>query len=93
MNYLQLMLTGSGKNSRATGAKITFYADGKTQYVEKIPSRGFQSSVSDRIHIGLGKAENVDSIRITWMSGTEIKLRNVKANQILKFPKKIPIQE
>ena len=32
MNYLQLMLTGSGKNSRATGAKITFYADGKTQY-------------------------------------------------------------
>jgi len=84
MNYLQLMLTGNGKNSRATGAKITFYADGKTQYIEKIPSRGFQSSVSDRIHIGLGKVENVDSIRITWMSGTEIKMRNVKANQILK---------
>ncbi len=84
MNYLQLVLTGSGENSRATGAKITFYAGGKTQYMEKIPSRGFQSSVSDRIHAGLGKVENVDSIRITWMSGREIKLRNVMANQILK---------
>ena len=80
-NYLQLTLKGIGKNSRATGAKITFYADGKTQYLEKIPSRGFQSSVSDRIHIGLGNVENVDSIRIIWMSGNEVKLRNVKANQ------------
>ena len=84
-NYLQLTLRGIGKNSRGTGAKITFYANGKTQYLEKIPSRGFQSSVSDRIHIGLGNVGNVDSIRIIWMSGNEVKLRNVKANQILNI--------
>ena len=84
-NYLQLTLKGIGKNSRGTGAKITFYANGKTQYLEKIPSRGFQSSVSDRIHIGLGNVGNVDSIRIIWMSGNEVKLRNVKANQMLNI--------
>ncbi|HYI76434.1 MAG TPA: VCBS repeat-containing protein [Chryseolinea sp.] len=84
-NYLQLALAGIGKNPRATGTKITLYAGGKTQYLEKIPSRGFQSSVSDRIHIGLGNVTNVDSIRITWMSGTETMLRDVKANQIIKI--------
>lgn len=84
MNYLQLSLTGTQKNSRGTGAKVTFYAEGKTQYIEKIPSRGFQSSVTDRIHIGLGKVDAVDSIRITWLTGNTVTLRDVKANQVLK---------
>ena len=85
MNYLQLALTGSGKNSRGTGAKITFYTKDGTQYLEKIPSRGFQSSVSDRAHVGLGKTDHVDSIKIVWMSGKIETLRDIKANQILKI--------
>ena len=84
INYLQLSLTGAQKNSKGNGAKVTFYADGKTQYVEKIPSRGFQSSVSDRVHIGLGNSNLVDSIKITWLSGITTTLRDVKANQIVK---------
>ncbi len=84
MNYLQLSLTGAQKNSKGNGAKVTFYADGSTQYIEKIPSRGFQSSVTDRIHIGLGSLNVVDSIKITWLSGITTTLREVKANQIVK---------
>ena len=83
-NYLQLALAGTQKNSKAAGAKVTFYAGDKIQYIEKIPSRGFQSSVTDRIHIGLGDIEVVDSIRVTWLSGNTVTLRNIKANQILK---------
>ena len=85
LNYLQLSLTGAGKNSRGSGAKITFFTNGKTQYIEKISSRGFQSSVSDRVHIGLGKADKVDSIRVMWMSGKQVVIRDVKANQLLKI--------
>lgn len=84
MNYLQLALTGAQKNSKAAGAKVTFYTHGKTQYIEKIPSRGFQSSVTDRIHIGLGKDNAVDSIKIVWLSGKTVMLRDIKANQVLK---------
>ena len=84
INYLQLSLTGAKKNSKGNGAKLTFYTDGRTQYVEKIPSRGFQSSVTDRIHIGLASANVVDSIKITWLSGVTTTLRDVKANQIVK---------
>ncbi len=83
--YLQLKLTGAGKNSRAIGAKIRIYNRGTVQYLEQVPARGFQSCVSDRIHVGLGKAEKVDSIKITWMSGLERTLRDVKSNQLLQI--------
>lgn len=84
-NYLQIMLTGTGKNSRAIGAKVRVYSGGNVQYFEYVPTRGFQSSVSDRIHVGLGKANTVDSVKITWMNGGEKTIRNVKANQLLKI--------
>lgn len=85
MNYLQVMLQGAGKNSKGTGAKVTLYTSGKSQYMEKIPSRGFQSSVSDRMHVGLGKTVKVDSIKIVWMSGKQMILLDVEANQLLKI--------
>lgn len=83
-NYLQLILKGAGKNSRAIGAQVTAYAKGRAQYFEHIPTRGFQSSVSDRIHVGLGDEGTVDSIKIRWPSGKQEILRYVKANQLLK---------
>jgi hypothetical protein len=82
-NYFQLQLVGKEKNSRASGAKVSFYTKGQKQYFEKIPSRGFQSAVSDRIHVGLGSNDVIDSIRITWLSGEQTVLKNVKANQLL----------
>lgn len=84
-HYLQLMLTGTGKNSRAIGAKVRVYSEGKMQYLEHISTRGFQSSVSDRIHIGLGKSNHVDSLKITWPSGIEKIFRDVKADQLLRL--------
>ena len=84
-NYLQISLTGAGKNLRAIGAKIRVFAQGRTCYYEQIPARGFQSSVSDRIHVGLDKSDIADSVKITWPSGQETVLKNVKANQHLKI--------
>lgn len=83
-HYLQLSLTGTGKNTRATGAKIHVYSQGEVQYFEKMSTRGFQSSVSDRIHIGLGKSSKVDSLVIVWPSGARQSRNDVRADQILK---------
>ncbi|WP_276366009.1 VCBS repeat-containing protein [Chryseolinea sp. H1M3-3] len=93
INYLQLSLTGTGRNTKGTGAKITLFSQGKSQYFEKIPSRGFQSSVTDRIHVGLGSVGKVDSIKIIWMSGQHMTLRDVQANQILKIPEENSIEQ
>ena len=84
LNYIQLALTAGQKNSKGNGAKVTVYTQGKKQYFEKIPSRGFQSSVTDRIHAGLGKSDKVDSIKVAWISGKETTVRDVKVNQLLK---------
>lgn len=83
-NYLALVLNGAGKNSRAIGSKVYVYANGKTQYYEKMSTRGFQSSVTERIHIGLNKTSVVDSIKVKWLNGKETLLRNVSVNQLLK---------
>jgi hypothetical protein len=84
-HYLQLALSGKDKNTRAIGAKVRVYAGGNRQYVEHVSTRGFQSSVSDRMHIGLGTQSMVDSLVITWLSGENTVLTNVKADQLLKI--------
>ena len=84
-NFLQLTLTGLGKNTNAIGAKVLVYASNKIQYYEHVSTRGFQSSVSNRIHIGLGKLQAVDSIQIIWPSGKVSTLKDVKTNQHVKL--------
>jgi hypothetical protein len=84
-NFLQFTLTGSGKNTMAIGAKVVVYGGNNIQYYEHVSTRGFQSSVSNRIHIGVGKHQQVDSIQVAWPSGKIITLKDVKANQHIKL--------
>lgn len=83
-HYLQISLKGSGSNVGAIGAKVTVYVNGATQYFEKMSTRGFQSRVSDRIHVGLGKATKADSVVVVWPLGGKSVLADVQADQILK---------
>lgn len=47
------------------------------------PSRGFQSSMDYVMNIGLGKKQNLDSLRVIWPDNATQLLENVKANQTL----------
>ena len=87
-HYLQLKLEGGGKNTQGIGAKVTIYIKNKKQYLEQMPSRGFQSSVSPILHFGLGKDKQVDSLRIIWQQGKAQLLKNVKADQQLTLNEK-----
>jgi hypothetical protein len=81
--YLKFKLEGEGKNTAGIGAKITLYVDGKIQLVEQMPTRGYQSSVSPVLHVGLGQFDKVDSLSIQWLSGKQEWLKNIQANQLL----------
>ncbi|MDB5086959.1 MAG: Repeat protein, partial [Mucilaginibacter sp.] len=87
-HYLQLKLEGGGKNTQGIGAKVTIYVKNKLQYLEQMPSRGFQSSVSPILHFGLGKDKQVDSLRIVWQQGKQQVIKNVKADQQLTLNEK-----
>ena len=87
-NYLQLTLAGAGKNTSGVGAKVMLYEDGRQQYQEQMPTRGYQSNVSPVLHFGLGEATTVDSLRVVWQSGKQQVLLDVKANQVLVLQEK-----
>lgn len=64
--WLQIELKGEGKNTHGIGAKIIVYAGNQRLYQEQIPSRGWQSSVSPVIHVGVGNVPRIDSVRVIW---------------------------
>jgi hypothetical protein len=79
--FLKVKLQGSGQNTQGIGAKIWIYNKNKQQYLEQMPSRGYQSSVSPILHFGLGDATSIDSLRIVWASGKQEVILGIKANQ------------
>jgi enediyne biosynthesis protein E4 len=82
-HYLKVRLDGEGLNRLGLGAKVTLYytptgGQGNTpsggkgvQFLEQMPTRGFQSSVSPILHFGLGEKTVIDSIKIVWLSGKQ----------------------
>jgi hypothetical protein len=86
--YLKVRLKGLGGNTQGVGAKIWLYSNGKIQYLEQNPSRGYQSSVSPVLHFGLGQNPQIDSLCIVWNSGKQQILKAVKANQQLLLEEK-----
>lgn len=80
-HYVAIRLKGGDANTQGIGAKITLYKGDKTQYLEQMPTRGFQSAVSPILHFGLGKDKEIDSLRITWQRGKSQLLQHIKANQ------------
>ncbi|MEP7318990.1 MAG: VCBS repeat-containing protein, partial [Panacibacter sp.] len=82
-HYLKIKLQGAEKNTDGVGAKVFIYNKEQVQYIEQMPARGFQSTVSDVLQFGLGKETTIDSLRIIWLSGNEQILTGVKADQLL----------
>ncbi|GAB2542129.1 VCBS repeat-containing protein [Spirosoma aerophilum] len=87
-HYLSVQLVGNGSNTQGVGARITLYQKGKQQYVEQMPIRGYQSSMSPRLHFGLGADTVIDSMRVVWPTGKEQLLTAVKGDQLLKVDEK-----
>lgn len=81
--FLKVRLNGKAGNTFGIGARIWLYNQGKQQYLEQNPSRGYQSSVSPVMHFGISQGTKIDSLRIVWPSGKQQVLKNVKANQLL----------
>ena len=82
-NWLKINLEGEGNNPSGIGAKVWVYAGQDMQYFEQQPSRGYESSVDQRLHVGLGEKTEVDSLRIHWPNGKSELVTSVQANQAL----------
>ncbi|MEI6412297.1 MAG: FG-GAP-like repeat-containing protein, partial [Bacteroidota bacterium] len=81
--YLNIKLEGLPANPAGIGASVTVVAGGKRQYVEQYLSRGFMSSVTPVLHVGLGENTSVDTLLMRWPNGKQQILTGVTANQTL----------
>jgi len=80
-NWIGFDLEGVGKNINAIGATIFVFGGGKKYMVRNIPQRGFQSSVSPSLHLGLGEMSKLDSVIVKWPDGTRSKYTSLELNQ------------
>ena len=87
-HYLKVSLAGAGMNRFGIGAKVMIYQKGQTQYLEQMPMRGYQSSVSGVLHFGLGSSTAIDSLKVIWPNGKQQRLTNVKGDQWLTLNEK-----
>ncbi len=87
-HYLQIKLKGVGQNTNGIGAKVYVFTQWNMQYIQQSTVRGFMSSISPLLHVGLGASTHVDSMLIMWSSGKGQWLRNVEADTLLVLNEK-----
>jgi hypothetical protein len=84
-NWLVVRLKGQGKNRGAIGAIVTAKTGTLVQRRLVQSGSSYISQEDKRLHFGLGKAGQVDTLEVTWPDGTATKTDNVKANQIIEI--------
>ncbi|MFN8258847.1 MAG: VCBS repeat-containing protein [Bacteroidales bacterium] len=82
-HFLIIKLEGDSLNKKGTGTKITIYYGKSQQVLEQFPTKGFESSSSEKLIFGLGQTKMIDSIRTEWPGGKVEVIKNVRANSIL----------
>ncbi len=84
-NFINFTLKGSSKNKLGIGAVITVFSDGLQQSKQHFVSRGFQSSVSNKLHFGLGDNTKIDSILVDWKNGKSQKITDLNINSSIEI--------
>lgn len=84
-HFLSVELEGKAPNHFGVGAKLIAESQGKRLVRELMPTRGYQSSVDPRLHLGLGEMAEVDKLTVVWPDGSFEARSKVKADQRLTF--------
>jgi len=80
-DHIRFFLKSSSNPDAIQNAKVTIYNGAKKQYVEYTPVRGFQSSMENYVHFGLGDWGKVDRAEIQWLDGTVSTITNPEINK------------
>ncbi|MEA5138372.1 VCBS repeat-containing protein [Arcicella rigui] len=83
-HFITLKMKGASPNIQGIGTKVWLYADGKTQFQELNPYRGYESTVESTLHFGIGKSTAIDSLVVMWPNQQRQVILHPKINQILQ---------
>jgi enediyne biosynthesis protein E4 len=82
-HWLAVRLIGTKSNRDGLGARIKVTAGDFVSYDQAKGGMSYCSSQDPRIYFGLAQHTKVDSVEITWPSGTVDTLRSLDADQII----------
>ncbi|PRX56498.1 VCBS repeat protein [Flagellimonas meridianipacifica] len=83
---LSLSFEGTTKNRFGVGVKVKAYIKGSTLVGESFPTKGYLSSTTNTIHLGLGKDSILDSLQVIWPSKRFQTLKEVSVGKLtLKY--------
>ncbi|GAB3731157.1 VCBS repeat-containing protein [Spirosoma lituiforme] len=92
-HFLKISLLGKPGNREGLGAKVAVWAEGKLYYSEYTRQRGYQSTMASGIHLGLGTAKRIDSLRVLWPTGDGQVLRNLVTNQTVVLDERKAVRQ
>ncbi len=82
-HYLKIKLIGSGLNTGGIGARVDIHCKDQHYTQEFMPSRGYMSSMDHALIFGLGQADRIDKLKITWPDLREQILTDLEVNQTI----------
>ena len=90
-HWLLVSTVGTRSNRDGIGAQLHLVAEDGTQQYGIVSAAGSYLSASDkRVHFGLGSDSIVKELDISWPSGMQQVLRNIKADQVLVVREVVP---
>lgn len=90
-NFMRIKLIGENQNKSGIGSKVTLRYNGKLQSKLKSVVRGFESTMEDNMHFGMGKVQQIDTLEVRWPDGMISLLTNIKTNQLIEIDHKTRI--
>ena len=82
-HWLEVFLIGTKSNRDGVGSTLRLTSEGFAQMKQRQGGSGYMSASEPRIHFGLGQRKAIESLVITWPSGTVDKLTNVSIDQMI----------
>ncbi|MCK5256020.1 MAG: CRTAC1 family protein [Deltaproteobacteria bacterium] len=82
-NWIKVKLVGTVSNRDGIGAHVKVVSGDLTQLREVTSATGYNSADDLPVEFGLGRRTTVDSVEVTWPSGTVQTLTNTGINQMV----------
>src|SRR6266852_7140442 len=82
-HWLEILLIGTRSNRDGVGASLKLTSEDFVRVEHAKGGMSYMSASDPRILFGLGKRTKIDSLEITWPSGSVEKLTNVPVDKII----------
>lgn len=88
-HWLRVRLRAKKNNTEGIGAWVSIDIDGKVQKRQVMPTCSYLSQILPEAYFGLGAAEKVDALSVTWPDASVQKVDNVPIDQVLVVEEKL----